>query len=48
MSVFEGKYAYISLFSNVSNFFVPNSSIDMNKRSTVYLVRTINVRNTRV
>jgi hypothetical protein len=48
-SVFDGKYAFISVFSNVSNIsFVPNSSMDVNKRSTGCLVRTINARSRRV
>jgi hypothetical protein len=48
-SVFERKYAYISVFSNVSKIsFVPNSSIDVNETSTVCLVRTINARSRKV
>jgi hypothetical protein len=45
MSVFERKYAFLSVISNVSNIsFVPNSSIEVNKTSTACLVRTINAR----
>jgi hypothetical protein len=49
MSVFERKYAYVSVFSNVSNIsLVPKSSIDVNKTSTGCIVRTSNARSRRV